>query len=136
MKLLISTWVFLLFLFFACTEQQVEWIEQVKITDPSANNMKIIPQHPTDTDDIKLVIYDDCTYNVLTGLTKSGKTITIVKQFNSMMKRPCMMTNDTIQIGKLSVGTYTLNYKLMDIATPANPKVSLSLAFQLIVSNQ
>jgi len=121
----------LLFLFLACTDEQ---IDQPVITEPSANNMKILPQNPAESDNIKLVIYDDCTYNVLSGITQNGNSITILKQFNSMMKRPCLMRNDTISVGKLSEGVYTLNYKLLDIATPATPKVDLSLLFRLVVS--
>ena len=104
------------------------------ISDPAANNMKIIPSDPTTRDEIKLVIYDDCNYNILSGITKTGNTIHIVKQFNGMMKRPCFLRNDTINIGKLPQGAYILNYKLIDIAhTP--PEVDNSLNFNLTVTN-
>ena len=126
---LLSTFVCFLF-FVACTEQ----IDQEKITDPIENNMKIIPASPGSNTEISLVIYDDCTYNTLSGIKLNGKTIEIEKQFNSMMKWPCMMRNDTVIIGKLQEGTYSVNYRLKDIASLTAPVITLSLTFNLLVS--
>ena len=95
--------------------------------------MKLIPSAPTIQDEVKLVIYNDCNYNALIGITKNGNTIQVVKQFNSLMKRPCFIKNDTINIGKLSQGGYILNYKLLDNATTP-PQTTLNLNFNLIVS--
>jgi hypothetical protein len=121
----------LLLLITSCNEEQVE---QVKITDPAEHNMKFIPQNPGGNDEIKLVIYDDCNYNILSGIKQNGKIIDIEKKFNSMMKWPCMMRNDTILIGKLPEGTYRINYILIDIANQALPKITLSFTFNLVVS--
>ncbi|MDP1725349.1 MAG: hypothetical protein Q8M15_01095 [Bacteroidota bacterium] len=127
---------FVLTLFFllttACTEQINE--NEVQLVDLSAHNMKIIPVKPTSSDEIKLVVYEDCTYNVLSGVTRNDKTIDIRKQFNSMMKWPCVMRNDTIRIGKLPEGTYTVNYKLVDISTYVTDPIALSFSFSLMVS--
>ena len=108
-------------------------IIQELITDPATSNMKLIPSAPTIQDEVKLVIYNDCNYNTLIGITKNGNTIQVVKQFNSLMKRPCFIKNDTINIGKLSQGGYILNYKLLDNATTP-PQTTLNLNFNLIVS--
>ena len=128
-RILLSSIVCIIF-FVACTEQ----IDQEKITDPIENNMKIIPASPGSNTEISLVIYDDCTYNTLSGIKLNGKTIEIEKQFNSMIKWPCMMRNDTVIIGKLSEGSYLVNYKLKDIASQTTPVITLSLAFNLLVS--
>lgn len=114
----------------ACTDQIVE----VQLIDLAEHNMKIIPVNPTSSDEIKLVIFDDCTYNTLSGVTRNGKTIDIRKQFNSMMKWPCIMKNDTIRIGNLPEGTYTVNYKLVDISTYVTDPNALSFSFSLPVS--
>lgn len=119
----------LLFLF-ACSDK----VSEVQLTDLSGHNMKIIPESPGPKDEIKLVIYDDCTYNTLSKNKRTGKTIDIEKQFNSMMKWPCMMKNDTILIGKLPEGTYTVNYKLLDTSTQVTDPVVLSFSFSLPVS--
>lgn len=123
---------FVLFLLFsnACTEKDklVQPVNQV------GNNMKIIPEKPISNDEIKLVVFDDCTYNVLSGVTRDGKIIDIRKRFNSMMKWPCFMKNDTILIGKLPEGTYTVNYKLVDLSTVVKDSIALSFSFALLVS--
>jgi len=118
------------FLVLACSDQ----VSEVQLVDLSAHNMKIIPDKPTANDEIKLVVFDDCTYNMLAGVTRNNKTIDILKQFNSMMKWPCVMINDTILIGKLPEGTYIVNYKLMDTSTQVTNPISISFSFSLPVS--
>lgn len=115
---------------FACSDQ----VNEMQMIDLSKYNIKIIPEKPTGNDEIKLVVFDDCTYNVLSGVTRTNKTIDIQKQFNSMMKWPCMMKNDTILIGKLPEGTYTVNYKLLDTSTQVTDPTALSFSFSLPVS--
>ena len=121
-----------LFFFFmlACSDQ----VNEVQLVDLSMHNMKIIPDNPTSNNPIKLVIFEDCTYNVLSGVTRTDKTIDIRKQFNSMMKWPCVMKNDTILIGKLPEGTYTVNYKLLDTSTQVTDQTAISFSFSLPVS--
>ncbi|HEY3387989.1 MAG TPA: hypothetical protein VGK38_00340 [Prolixibacteraceae bacterium] len=133
MKIIILISVLSLLFTTACNDR-INLVDQLVITNLDASKMKIIPENPRSADDIKLVVFDDCTYNTLSGITKNGNTIVIEKQFNSMMKWPCFMRNDTIQIGKLSEGTYIVNYKLLDIAIPAKPKITNSIAFELLVS--
>ncbi len=135
MKLLV--FIGILVLTFACTRQVVEEQMQnqtIQFADPAKYNMKILPDKPGSKDEIKLVIFDDCTYNVLSGVTRKGQTIDIRKQFNSMMKWPCMMKNDTILIGKLPEGVYNVNYTLIDISQLPPKDISLSFTFRLEVS--
>ena len=117
----------------ACTDKG-SVISEMPITDLSKHNMKIIPENPTSKDEIRLVVFDDCTYNVLAGVYKTGKTIDIKKQFNSMMKWACFISNDTIQIGKLSEGTYVVSYKLLDTSTQVSNPIALSFSFNLVVA--
>lgn len=119
----------LFFFIFACSDQ----VSEVQLTELSVHNMKIIPERPTSPDVIKLVVFDDCTYNVLSGVIRNGKIIDIQKQFNSMMKWPCVMKNDTILIGKLPEGTYTVNYKLLDTSTQVTDPTTISFSFSLPV---
>lgn len=132
-KVVFTLTVFFLFLF-ACTEKVNEVQTQVQITDLSDHNMKIIPANPSSNDQIKLVVFDDCTYNTLSGVIRRDNAIEIRKEFNSMMKWPCMMKNDTILIGKLPEGTYTVNYKLIDLSTQVTDPTVLSFWFSLSVS--
>ena len=125
----IAVFVFSIVLF-ACSDQ----ISEVQLTDLSEHNMKIIPEKPGSQDEIKLVIFDDCTYNTLSKNNRNGKTIDIEKQFNGMMKWPCFIKNDTIQIGKLPQGTYNVNYTLIDISQQAPQNISFTFSFQLAVA--
>ena len=120
------------FLFFllACSDK----VSEVQLTDLSENNIKIIPESPTSNDQIKLVVFDDCTYNILSGVTRTDNTIDIQKQFNSMMKWPCVMKNDTILIGKLPGGSYNVNYTLIDSSQQAPQNISVSFSFQMKVA--
>ena len=128
-KYLIRTIILSMALFIACSKNIVPLV----ISDPAEHNMKIIPTNPAASDEIKLVIYDDCQYNKFTSLTRNGSTIQIVKQFNSRLMIPCFITSDTIFIGKLPQGSYIINYKLLDNATTP-PKAWLDLNFSLMVA--
>ena len=128
-KKIMLSWILILSTLVACQNP----IIQEFTTDPASSNMKIIPVLPTVRDEIQLVIYDDCNYNSLSGITRNGKTIHVIKQFNSMMKWPCLIKNETINLGKLPAGGYVLNYKLLDFAT-APPKAIVNLNFNLFVS--
>jgi len=119
----------LIFFMLACSDQ----VSEVQFSDLSKYNMKIIPDNSTSNDQIKLVVFDDCTYNILSGITRNDKTIDIQKQFNSMMKWPCFMKNDTILIGKLPEGSYNVNYTLIDISQQAPQNISVSFSFQMKV---
>ena len=126
--------VFFLLTVLACSDKitvSESPVNYKNVTDLSQYNMKVIPEPSTSADNIRLVVYQDCQYNILTGVTKNGNTIEIEKHFNSMMKLPCMMVNDTITIGKLPVGSYTVNYKLMDLSTQVKDPVALAISFNL-----
>lgn len=118
-------------MFNACKKQESD---EGSIAELKDHNMKLIPEQPTSKDKILLIIYDDCEYNKLSQNKRTGKTITIGKQFNSSMKLPCVQKNDTITIGKLPAGTYSVNYQLVDLATNVANPVALSLSFDLSVS--
>ena len=128
-KKVILAWGFALAFLIGCQKPVIQEL----ITDPETSNMKIIPSAPSIRDEIKLVIYNDCNYNTLIGITKNGNTIHVVKQFNSMMKWPCIMKNDTINLGKSAQGGYILNYRLLDNASTP-PLTTLNLNFDLIVT--
>lgn len=126
--------VFILTIFFltstACKKQSIE----TQTTDNGKVNMEFIPTNPTSNDLIRFVLLDDCAYNILSLYNRKGSKIDIEKHFNSLMKWPCMITNDTILIGKLTPGTYIVNYKLLDIANPASPKIAASATYTLNVA--
>jgi hypothetical protein len=118
-----------LIVFGACSNNEKESAPDVL----DEHGMVILPEVPTSKDEIVLVVLNDCTYNKLSGVTRKGHVIDIEKQFNGMMKWPCVIHNDSISLGKIPAGTYQVNYKLLDIATtPATETVSFS--FDLVVA--
>jgi len=96
--------------------------------------MKILPEAPSSSVEVKLVVYEECRYNKLVGVKREGSTIAIEKQHNSMIMAPCVLTNDTIVIGKLPAGSYRVNYKLVDIAYQPTAKTTLAVSFRLDVA--
>lgn len=126
-------WLILVFFITAlgCKKNDAEY---GSIAELKSHNMAIIPEEPTSKDQINLIVYNDCEYNKLVQNKRTGKTITIEKQFNSSMKLACVANNDTISIGKLPVGTYTLNYQLTDLAANVSDPVALSVSVTLTVS--
>jgi hypothetical protein len=125
---------FLILAAFSCTKDvSQEQIPEIPINDLGKYNMKIIPESPVSGDEVRLVLYQDCRYNKLTSLKRSGTVIDIVKQYNSMIMAPCVLTNDTIQIGKLPAGIYRINYRLVDIAVLPG-KTTFSVSFRLPVA--
>ncbi len=125
-------WGLLLLFAFSCSDK----VEEVPLSNLADHNMKILHENLGGADLIKLVIYDDCTYNVLSEVRKANQAITITKKFNSMMKWPCVMQNDTIVVGVFPEGTYKVNYRLLDTSTEITDPVSLSIYFMLTVAKQ
>ena len=108
--------------------------EEGSIAELKNHHMAIVPEQPTSKDPINFIIYNDCEYNKLVENKRTGKTITIEKQFNSSMKLACVEKNDTISIGKLPAGTYIFNYQLTDLAANVSNPVALSVSVTLTVS--
>ena len=124
-----------LLLLYGCLDLvSVTTVNYIPAPDLSKYSMKIIPEPQTSLDNITLVVYNECQYNLLNGVTRSGNTIDIEKHFNSMMMVPCMMKNDTIQIGKLPPGIYTVNYKLIDFSTVTKNPIPLAITFKITLS--
>lgn len=129
--------VFVMVSSFACTDTVTfvpSPMPEITTADLEKYKMKILPGAPASGDEIRLVVYDECKYNKLNGVHRNGSVIDIEKQFNSMIMAPCIITNDTILIGKLPGGTYRVNYRLVDIAYQPAGKTTFALSFKLVVS--
>ena len=120
----------------ACSDSvYVPQLPELTMADLSKYKMKILPDQPVSSAEIKLVVFEECKYNKLAGVKRDGSTISVEKQFNSMIMAPCVLTNDTISLGKLPAGTYRVDYKLVDIAYQPAGKITTAVSFRLIVSN-
>jgi len=97
--------------------------------DPDKNKFTILPVEPTTKDEVKMITYD-CKYNVLASVVVKGKDITVKKRFNSQMKWPCVLRYDTISLGTLKQGDYTVVLQIID----TNPMVTDSISAQEVLS--
>ncbi len=92
-------------------------------SDIGIDKFIIEPASPTAKDQVKLVTYG-CKYNVLAYVKIKGKDIEVKKRYNSMMKWPCLLTQDTIPLGLLKDGNYKVLYLIVD----TNPLVKDSVS--------
>jgi hypothetical protein len=83
---------------------------------------QILPASPTTVDVVK-IITNDCKYYVLASVIDRGKEITVKKRFNSQMKWPCVLAFDTISLGQLKQGDYSVLLLIID----TNPMVKDSI---------
>ena len=99
------------FFAFACTKE-----DDSELLSLAENGFKVMPDKPSSADEISIVTYD-CGYNQLDEVKKDGFNIDVIKNFNSMMKQPCVLKLDTIPLGKLAAGTYQIKFIIVDTST-------------------
>ena len=78
-------------------------------------NIEIIPHNPNSNDEISFV-HSVCNYEILTKLEINNNSIVYQREYNSLMKRPCIQVYDTVLIGMLPTGDYLITYELIDIS--------------------
>ena len=84
-----------------------EYNKDIKLT--------IYPEYPTAQDEIK-IIEEICTYELLKPVIIKEDTIEYKRYFNSSMGMPCLLTMDTVSLGQLEEGHYTITYSMIDIS--------------------
>ncbi len=112
MKILKQNFEYILFtalVLLACQDEENLIDEKVDLSVLSENEFVVFKTG----NETSMIVYD-CEYNQLKSVTKKGNEIEVVKTFNSMMKRPCILRYDTISLGVLEPGEYTLEYYLID----------------------
>jgi hypothetical protein len=93
---------------------------------------QILPSSPT-TNDLVKIITNDCKYYVLASVSEKGKDIQIKKRFNSQMKWPCVLVFDTISLGKLKQGNYSITLLIIDTNPIVTDSISSKETFDLVV---
>lgn len=104
--------------------------EDTSYVDPEQLNQTeytFIPEQPTSREEIQL-IFRGCTYYQTVNMQTSGNNITVKKRFNSQLKWPCVVDYDTIPLGKLKKGEYSITLQIIDV----NPFISDSVFFSEI----
>jgi len=97
-------------------------------SDLSIDQFTIIPISPTTKDMVRMITCD-CKYNVLASVKIRGNEIEVRKRFNSQLKWPCLLRNDTIPLGQLSQGNYWVTFLIVD----SNPVIKDSISVREIV---
>lgn len=92
-----------------------------------------LPENPRPSDQIKVVILDDCIWSVLESYNHQLKEIELIKKFDSSQKLPCVYQNDTILIGTFSRGEYNFTFKLHDTSPKAKKPYPVSFTIPLVV---
>jgi hypothetical protein len=110
-----------IFLFQACMDDNPPPVHY----DVNLKDIHVLPTKPTAKDVVKITTYG-CKYYALASITVKAKDITIKKRFNSQLKWPCVLTTDTISLGKLKKGSYKVTILVVD----ANPQVTDSIGFK------
>ena len=90
--------------------------------NPDKEDSRILPAAPTTLDEVRVITHD-CKYYILASVTERGKEITVKKRFNSQMKWPCVLVYDTISLGQLKQGTFSVLLLIVD----TNPQVTDSI---------
>ena len=98
------------------------------------NDFLFLPQSPKSSQDVSIITYD-CGYNEFASLKIEGNSIELKKRFTSQMKWPCILENDTIELGKLAAGTYEVTFVLVDTNPFIIDSVSVQEVKGLVVSN-
>jgi hypothetical protein len=93
---------------------------------------KIFPSSPTTIDVVKLITYD-CKYCILASVLEKGKDILVKKRYNSQMKWPCVLAYDTIPLGQLKQGNYSITLLIIDTNPLVTDSISSKETLALIV---
>lgn len=129
------TYLILISLIFACTncaKEVVSWDDPLSL---KSGEFTFIPKLPKTSLDVNMVYYG-CSYNVTTSVVIDNKNIRVKKHFNGSMKRPCILMNDTIPLGKLNEGNYRVTLEIIDINPFANDSIFSIETKTLIVRNK
>ena len=75
------------------------------------------------------------TYDNFKSIDISGNIIKLIREYNSMLGMPCILTNDTLSVGKLNKGNYSIIYLLNDIAERTLGNYNITDTINFSVSN-
>lgn len=95
--------------------------------------VQILPANPTINDDVKIITYK-CNYDVTSYKLDNNNSILLTVYTNSLIKAPCKPVYDTITIGKLSKGNWTLNYFYLDRANVLGDSIIYTKSISFTVS--
>jgi hypothetical protein len=87
--------------------------EQARDSFLKTDAIRFLPPSPSNSDEV-FFIDSICQYEQLQQIELNGFQINYFRVFNSMMLLPCFPKVDTVSLGNLESGHYTLFYFLID----------------------
>ena len=93
-------------LFLSCEKKTTDYYE-------INSGLKIYPENPKVGDEI-FILEQICSYEILNPLVFNDNTITYTRHYNFYTKQPCLLLIDTVSLGQLEVGYYTIKYILIN----------------------
>jgi len=116
------SFVFITVLCLSCRDNTSEDTNEVIL---SLNEFMFLPEVPTSKENTSVIFYG-CSYYSTTKVSVGNPEILIRKHFNSQLKWPCVLSYDTISLGKLKKGDYEIKFEIIDL----NPWVTDTVFFQ------
>jgi hypothetical protein len=93
---------------------QEEGEEYVAPEDLEISEFTFLPEKPTSKTETQMLFYG-CSYFQTTSIIIVDDEIDVRKHFNSRLKWPCVLLNDTIPLGKLKKGDYKVTLEIIDL---------------------
>ncbi|OFX88108.1 MAG: hypothetical protein A2W99_10830 [Bacteroidetes bacterium GWF2_33_16] len=104
----------------SCSKEELNQISDSKL---KGDTVRFLPLNPSSSDEV-FIIDSICQYELLKTIEINGFQINYIRTFISGMGLACFPEIDTVSLGKLDSGNYTLFNILID----RNPRVQDSIA--------
>lgn len=115
-----------------CKEEPEEYVAP---EDLDISEFTFLPEKPTSKSETQMLFYG-CSYFQTTSIIITDDEIEVRKHFNSRLKWPCVLLNDTIPIGKLKQGDYIVTLEIIDLNPLVTDSVFHTQTKLLSVSNK
>ena len=115
-----------------CAEEPIIYEEPEKL---ELTEFTFIPESPTAKEETNLIFYG-CGYYETTSVKIDSPEISIKKHFNGQLKWPCILEYDTISLGKLKKGDYTVTLTIIDTNPFAQDSVFNTETQTLTITNK
>ena len=103
------------------------------ITCAQGDSIQILPQNPSINDSV-IVVISKCNYDI-TSFSVTDDTITIITATNSQIMAPCILTYDTVNIGKFPSGTEYITYFYVDEASSTEDSILYTKTLEINISD-
>jgi hypothetical protein len=87
------------------------------------HHLRIYPVNPRAKHEIKIIEKEASSCETLFVKVNDDNRIEYTRRFDSRLLLPCLSFTDTVSIGHLPAGNYTILYKLIDTALPTSDSI-------------